>query len=114
MNQYMLLLYENEAAYANVAPEQWGKIKEAHGRFARQATELGGKIVSGAAFQSSSAANSIRADGTTVGPFFKTKEALCGYYLIEAKDAVQASAIAQLCPAPHGGVEVRPILEIPG
>ncbi|HEX7744979.1 MAG TPA: YciI family protein, partial [Micromonosporaceae bacterium] len=46
----------------------------------------------------------------TDGPFVETKEALGGYYLIEAADLDQALAVGKLCPAPYGGVEVRPIM----
>jgi hypothetical protein len=49
----------------------------------------------------------------TDGPFAETKEALGGYYLIDANDLDHALAIAKLCPAPFGGVEVRPILSVP-
>jgi hypothetical protein len=50
----------------------------------------------------------------TDGPFAETKEALGGYYLIEARDLDQALDIAKLCPAPYGGVEVRPIMDTSG
>ena len=46
----------------------------------------------------------------TDGPFAETKEALGGYYLIEAKDLDQALEVGKLCPAEFGGVEVRPIM----
>jgi len=46
----------------------------------------------------------------TDGPFAETKEALGGYYLIEADDLDGALAIAKQVPAPFGGVEVRPIM----
>jgi len=48
----------------------------------------------------------------TDGPFTETKEVLGGYYLVEAKDLDQALEIAKLCPAPFGGVEVRPVLDL--
>ena len=50
----------------------------------------------------------------TDGPFAETKEALGGYYLIEANDLDHALAVAKLCPAPNGGVEVRPVLDTSG
>ena len=50
----------------------------------------------------------------TDGPFTETKEALGGYYLIEAADLDQALEIAKLCPAPFGGVEVRPVMDMSG
>jgi hypothetical protein len=45
----------------------------------------------------------------TDGAFAETKEALGGYYLIEAADLDEAMAIAKQVPTPFGGVEVRPI-----
>jgi hypothetical protein len=50
----------------------------------------------------------------TDGPFVETKEALGGFYLIEAADLDQALAFAKLCPAPDGGVELRPIMDTSG
>jgi len=46
----------------------------------------------------------------TDGPFVETKEALGGYYLIEAPDLDTALAVARTCPARFGGVEVRPVM----
>ena len=46
---------------------------------------------------------------STDGAFAETKEALGGYYLIEAADLDEALALAKQVPAPFGGVEVRPI-----
>ena len=46
---------------------------------------------------------------TTDGPFAETKEAIGGYYVIEAADLDEAIAIASQVPAEFGGVEVRPI-----
>ena len=87
---------------------------EAHNRFAEQVAETGGKIVSGRALQPTMTATSIRGDVVTDGPFAETKEALGGYYLIEAPDLDHALAIGKLCPARFGGVEVRPIMVFGG
>ena len=46
----------------------------------------------------------------TDGPFAETKEALGGYYLIEAPDLDAAIALAKKVPARFGGVEVRPVM----
>jgi len=47
---------------------------------------------------------------TTDGPFAETREQLGGYYLIEAKDLDEATAIAARIPgAKVGSIEVRPI-----
>ena len=76
--------------------------------------QKGGKILGGDALQPTSTATSIRDDVVTDGPFAETKEALGGFYLIEARDLDHALEIAKLCPAPFGGVEVRPIMDTSG
>jgi hypothetical protein len=108
--QYLILIYEREEDWANATPDEWQRNMEAHGRFAEQTTALGGKMVGGNALQPTTTATSIRGDVVTDGPFVETKEALGGYYLIEADDLDQALAIAKLTPAPFGGVEVRPVM----
>jgi hypothetical protein len=113
MAQYLILIYENENDYASAAPEVWNEVMQAHGRFAEQITELGGKFVAGNALQPTTTATTVRGDVVTDGPFVESKEALGGYYLIEAADLDQALAIAKVCPARFGGVEVRPIMEFP-
>jgi hypothetical protein len=110
MGQYLILIYEDEAGYASATPEQLNEVMAAHNRFAAQVGTLGGKIVGGEALQPTTTATTIRGDVVTDGPFVETKEALGGYYLIEAKDLDQALEIAKLCPAGLGGVEVRPIM----
>ena len=46
---------------------------------------------------------------TTDGPFAETKEALGGFYLIEAEDLDEALALGGACPgAKWGSIEVRP------
>ena len=113
MAQYLILIYETEASYAEGTPELWAEIGQAHTRFFDQITELGATMLGGNALQPTMTATTIRGDVVTDGPFAETKEALGGYYLIEAADLDQALAVAKLCPAPFGGVEVRPILDNP-
>jgi hypothetical protein len=64
-----------------------------------------------------SAAITVRSrDGkvsTTDGPFVETKEALGGFYLLEADDLDQAITMAKMVPARFGGVEVRPVMVFP-
>lgn len=112
MAQYLILIYETEAAYMNATPEALKESAAAHDRFAGQVPTLGAKVLGGNALQPTPTATSVRDDIVTDGPFVETKEALGGYYLIEAADLDQALAVAKLCPAPFGGVEVRPIWEI--
>jgi len=110
MAQYLILIYEDESGYENPDPGAWQQAMDAHNRFAEQVGELGGELLGGNALQPTATATSIRGDVVTDGPFVETKEVLGGYYLIEAKDLDQALAISKLCPAPFGGVEVRPVM----
>ena len=106
----MILLFDDEAAWAAASPEKFDEMLKAHGRFQEQCVELGGKIVSSSALQPTGTATSVRGDVVTDGPFAETKEALGGYYLVEAADLDQALAIAKLVPVLNGGVEVRPVM----
>ena len=113
MSEYLILIYESEPAYAAAPPEVYGEVMEAHRRFSDQVPEIGGKIIGGEALQPTSTATTIRNDVVTDGPFAETKEALGGYYLVEARDLDHALEIGKLCPARFGCVEVRPIMEFP-
>jgi hypothetical protein len=114
MAEYLILIYEDEAFYAQATPEQFGEVMAAHERFPKQVAELGVTLLGGNALQPTATATSIRSDVVTDGPFAETKEALGGYYLIEAADLDQALAAAKLVPARAGGVEVRPIMVFDG
>jgi hypothetical protein len=74
----------------------------------------GSVLRGGSALQSTATATSLRRDSSggfivTDGAFAETKEALGGYYVIEAADLDEALALAEQVPAPFGGVEVRPV-----
>jgi hypothetical protein len=112
MSQYLVLIYEDESGYANAAPEVWEEIHQDHAKFAEN---NGQAMAGGNALQPTSTATSIRPDGSggftvTDGPFAETKEALGGYYLIEAADLDEAIATAKQVPTRFGGLEVRPIM----
>ena len=77
-----------------------------------------GANLGGEALQPATTATTLRMkDGaivTTDGPFAETKEALGGFYLIEAKDLDEALELAAKCPGVRfGAIEVRPIREMP-
>jgi hypothetical protein len=114
MAEYMILICEDENAYATASPEDLQQVMEAHTRFAQQIEEKGGKMLGGNALQPTSTATTIRGDVVTDGPFAETKEAVGGYYLVEARDLDHALDIAKLCPARYGCVEVRPVMDLSG
>ncbi len=112
MAEYLVLIYEDEASWANAEPEVFQEMLGRHQKFGEAfAPSLRG----GNALQPTSTATTIRSDAAgsatvTDGPFAETKEALGGYYLIEAADLDEAIDIAKNVPAPYGCVEVRPVM----
>jgi hypothetical protein len=106
MAQYLVLLYEDEAGWQAGGPAAEAGLK-AHKEFAQKHGDV---LRGGNALQPTSTATTIRDGVVTDGPFAETKEALGGFYLIEADDLDQALAVAKDVPAPFGGVEVRPIM----
>jgi hypothetical protein len=109
MSQYVILIYEDETRYQSMSPEGFAAMMDAHTAFVKAVVDLGGQIAGGEALQPTAAATSVRGGVVTDGPFSETKEALGGYYLVEARDLDHALEIAKACPAPGGGVEVRPV-----
>ena len=112
MAQYLVLLYENEQGYADASEQDWKQIMAGHNEFNEK---YGSSIAGGNALQPTSTATTVRSDGAngftvTDGPFVETKEALGGYYLLEADDLDAAVEMAKAVPAPFGGVEIRPIM----
>ncbi len=112
MSQYLLLIYEDEKVMEKADAEAFSQIMKGHQVFG----ETNGKaIVHGEALQPTSTATSVRVDakgGFTVtdAPFAETKEALGGFYLVEASDLDKAIEMAKQIPTlGGGGVEVRPV-----
>lgn len=106
MPEYLVLIYDDEKALANLDQATFESLLKAHGDFQ---AKHGDAIRGSNALWGTDTATSIRQGTVTDGPFAETKEVLGGYYLVEAADLDQAISIAKDVPAPHGGVEVRPI-----
>lgn len=110
--QYLLLIYTAEPT--EVVPEDlMAEEMEAYNEFGRWVNERG-LFRAGEALHPTSAATTVRVrDGRTVatdGPFAETKEALGGFYLIEAANLDEAIDAASRIPgAKHGSIEIRPI-----
>ncbi|MFJ4172127.1 YciI family protein [Paenarthrobacter sp. NPDC089714] len=108
MAKYLVLIYGDETAASQAAGET---ISAPYREFMERRQSV---LVGGAALEPAAMATSLRSDGAgdfivTDGPFAESKEALGGYYIIEAADLDEALEIAKEVPAPFGGVEVRPI-----
>ena len=115
--KYALLIYASEQDWANQSEEQAQTQFQDYMAFTKDIVDRG-IMRSGEALQPTATATTVRVrDAETLstdGPFAETKEALGGFYLIEAADLDQALTIGKLCPAPYGGVEVRPVMDTSG
>jgi hypothetical protein len=112
--QYILLAYADPTVFQKMTPEEQKQTYGAYQSFTEALTKAGAYKASNR-LQPTSTATTVRLkDGkpvTTHGPFAETREALLGYYLIDAKDLDQALGIAARVPsAKHGSIEVRPIM----
>ena len=114
--EYMLLIYNDEKTWAAMTEAQRGQIFGEYGAFT-EAIVKSAHFKAGAPLQPTSTATTVRVKGgqtlTTDGPFAETREQLGGYYLIEANDLDEATAIAARIPgARDGSIEVRPVLRM--
>jgi hypothetical protein len=111
MSKYLVLIYEDETPYATATPEVMAEVMAEHDAFSAGVEQLGATLVGGEALQPTTMATSVRGGSeVTDGPFVETKEALGGYYVIDAPDLDTALAVAKTVPARFGGVEVRPVM----
>ncbi len=114
--QYLLLIYDEEKAWAKMTDAERGKIFGEYRQFSEEIRK-GGQYQGGNQLQPTSMATTVRVRNgkrlTTDGPFAETKEQLGGYYLIEANNLDEAISIAGRVPSARiGSIEVRPIVKM--
>ena len=105
--KFMLLIYGNYTRDEVAALDEdeqkelyaaWGAIRQTPG------LTIGGELAA------PDQAKTVRGTLTTDGPFPETKEALGGFFFLEADEIGAAVELAERIPLPpHGAVEVRPL-----
>jgi hypothetical protein len=116
--RYAILIYDTETANPSPEPPDpavWGEIMGDYNGYTQMLKDTG-RYLGGEALEPVTTATTVRVlDGkrvTTDGPFAETKEALGGFYLVEAKDLDEALDLAAQCPgAKVGSIEVRPVID---
>ena len=117
--KYAMLIHQGDAPTPN-DPEAWGRLSEEEQKQVYadyMAINQNPAVTPGLQMQPPETATTVRVeDGrtlTTDGPFVAVKEALGGWFVLEADDLDAAIAIAAQVPAARlgGGVEVRPLVE---
>ena len=112
--QYLLLIYGTEGQWESRSDDEREAIYQEYYSLSNDLREQN-KLVSANELQPTSTATTVRVRDAeslvTDGPFAETKEALGGYYLIEAESLDEALEWAARIPsAREGAIEVRPIV----
>ncbi|UXI70139.1 YciI family protein [Tahibacter amnicola] len=113
--QYMLLIYSEESAWANLSPADITQVLEAYRAYSRELAEAG-VLRGGSELAPTATATTVRVRNgkplLTDGPFAETREQLGGYYLIDVPSLDEATRWAARIPsATMGSIEVRPLTE---
>jgi hypothetical protein len=117
--KYLMLIHQGDAP-TPYAPDEWAKLSEDEQNAVYRdyhAINQDARVTPGEQMEPPETATTVRVqDGrtlTTDGPFAEVKEAIGGYFILEADDLDAAIELAGRVPAARmgGAVEVRPVVE---
>lgn len=117
--KYMLLIHQGSSPNSQ-EPDAWSRLSEDEQKAVLaeyMAIGQDPRVAGGDQLQPPETATTVRVqDGktlTTDGPFVEIKEAVGGYFMLEANDLDEAIELAARIPAARmgGAIEVRPIVE---
>jgi hypothetical protein len=109
MKKYAVILRGSFQDWNNLAPEETQKVMENYGQWVSRLKSENRYTMGNALTEKS---RMLKSDGGTTkiidGPYAETKEAVTGFFLIEAKNHSEAVELSKDCPAlTHGdSVEV--------
>jgi hypothetical protein len=108
MNQYLLLLYDNQARLQKLSPEEMQKAMQKYMDWTKKSVLHKRLHGTGRVIRPNGGGAPVTSDG----PYSEAKEVLGGFYTVEAADYDEAVKIALTHPhVEYGGtVEVRQIM----
>jgi hypothetical protein len=114
--KFLLLIHGDATAEAAMSAGERRAIVEQHVAFSRHLAERGARVAA-EALDAPKTARTIRFDGdrmlVTDGPFLEAKEALGGFYVLEAATMEEAIELTRLVPRSVGFVaELLPIVDM--
>jgi hypothetical protein len=113
--KFLCLAYEDEAALHALSAEEWDALRRETLAYVEDLRTRGALVLTHALQSVRTAATvRVRAGSTLVtdGPYAETKEMIGGFFLIDAADLAEATALAARWPSARiGAIEVRPIEE---
>ena len=108
MAEYVMLLWENPAEFANASPTQIQSMVQEYVAWRRKMGEAG-KVTGGHKLRDEGGKRVSRT-GVKDGPFAEANEVIGGMFFLEAASYDEAVDISKSCPhVKHGWVEVRQI-----
>ena len=112
MTEYIVLLPDDEAAWAAATEEHRQATYATHGEFAKLLEERGHRVTGGSELAPSSEAKVLRTDAAgnqtvTDGPYAETVEQLTGFYLIETGDLDDLIEVCKVLGQGEGVIEIR-------
>ena len=112
MAQFLMLIRNEEADFSKYSPSDFQEILGKFQAFT-QKLKKEGRFISGEKLTNDRGKTLRRKQEEIVvdGPYADTKEAVCGYYLIESRDFAEALEIGKGCPSLiyGGSLEIREI-----
>jgi hypothetical protein len=113
MAQFLLLLHEDPASFADVSPEEIQRVIDEYSAW-RKDLEKRGRVAGANKLKDEGGRSLSVQDGevrVVDGPYAEAKEVVGGYFLIEAADYTEAIRISTECPhLRYGGrIELREI-----
>jgi hypothetical protein len=113
--KYLVMIFGDTSQWAAMGPEERAKIMSAHEEFAAKA---GAGVLASGELEPPQTATTVRSGqaekvSITDGPFLEAKEAIGGFYLLEADDLDQVIALVsglREVHVGHSGVEIRPLV----
>ena len=114
--KYLCIVYTEEAKLKGLSDEEFDELDKDSLAYDQQLRKSG-HLMAAQALQSVETATTLRVRknklSATDGPFAETKEQLCGFVLLEAKDLNEAIRLASNIPSARvGSIEVRPVRDL--
>jgi hypothetical protein len=113
--KFLLMIHAAEETWHELSDQEQEAARDRYRAFAAAARERGGLVRAGE-LQPTTSATTVRVvDGQTLvsdGPYAETREALGGFFLVEAPSIDDAVELAKHLPEPRGGrggIEIRPV-----
>ena len=113
MARFLLLIRGGDGDVVSSSPEDYQKVVEKYIAWSRRLREEGRNLGADELAEGGVVVRSRNGQVVVDGPFAETKEAIGGYFMIEAADLNEAAEIAKGCPAVERGgcVDIRPVID---